>query len=46
MIHQIAGLRSERKALSVTVHSTAEFPKQPTEEAVNDANIRYSTSII
>uniref|UniRef100_A0A0R3S266 Tau95 domain-containing protein n=1 Tax=Elaeophora elaphi TaxID=1147741 RepID=A0A0R3S266_9BILA len=33
-------LRSERKALSVTVHSTAEFPNKPTEEAVNDANIR------
>ncbi|VDP16928.1 unnamed protein product, partial [Onchocerca flexuosa] len=33
-------LRSERKALSVTVHSTAEFPKQPSEDAVNDANIR------
>uniref|UniRef100_A0A1I7VS03 General transcription factor 3C polypeptide 5 n=2 Tax=Loa loa TaxID=7209 RepID=A0A1I7VS03_LOALO len=33
-------LRSERKALSITVNSTAEFPKQPTEEAVNEANIR------
>ncbi|MCP9263877.1 Vesicle transport v-SNARE protein [Dirofilaria immitis] len=30
----------KKKALSVTVHSTAEFPKQPTEEAINDANIR------
>ncbi|VDN06929.1 unnamed protein product [Thelazia callipaeda] len=33
-------LRSERKSLTRTVYTTAEFPQQPSEEAVNDANMR------
>ncbi|VDN55498.1 unnamed protein product [Dracunculus medinensis] len=34
------GLRNERKALSVTVQATDNFPCAPSEEAVNDANFR------
>ncbi|MFH4975235.1 hypothetical protein AB6A40_001944 [Gnathostoma spinigerum] len=33
-------LRSERKSLSITVHADDEFPSAPSQEAVNDANLR------
>lgn len=34
-------MRNERKALSVTVQATDNFPCAPSEEAVNDANFRF-----
>ncbi|CAI4231252.1 unnamed protein product [Auanema sp. JU1783] len=33
-------LRVERKALSINVHAEDDFPKEPTEDAINDANFR------
>ena len=36
----LSGLRQERKALSLTVNGDEHFPDIPSEEAVNDANVR------